>query len=207
MIMKAHTGTDIDSKQNVLLSPVRSNGYYMYAVYQSNFTLYKGNWVYGSNTLSTDTDYWFKIELVDGSYIGYTAEDNGYTIDNVESNATWRQEWSDSTDFISSYIGAIGNNPRETGDYWSGTIDFDNSSITCNDEEYFATTLVTYDPMDGLFYNYEDDGSEKVLNCFYDGSKYLLSPDYSIGSYTFLGTVTIPEHDLWDYSEGIWTKK
>jgi hypothetical protein len=205
MIMKANTGSELTSHHNTLLGrKTSSEATYIIRSTTQKFSTYQSGWIDGTNALSANTDYWFKVELVDGSYIGYTAEDDGYTIDDVEEKAAWRQEWTTTNSAIVGLQANIGYNSNATGEYFGGTIDLKNSLITCNNEIYLSVSKLS---MYGLFYNYEDDGSEKELNCFYDGSKYLLSPDYSIGSYTFLGTVTIPEHDLWDYSEGIWTKK
>jgi hypothetical protein len=205
MIMKANTGSGLTSHHNTLLGrKTSSEATYIIRSTTQAFSTYQSGWIDGTNALSANTDYWFKVELVNGSYIGYTAEDDGYTIDDVEERATWRQEWATTNSAIAGLQANIGYNSNSTGEYFGGTIDLKNSLITCNDSVYLSAQRKG---MDGIFYNYTDDGSEQTLNCFYDGSKYLLSPDYSIGSYTYLGTVTIPEHDLWKYDDGTWTKQ
>lgn len=165
-------------------------------------------WTNGVNVLTASTTYWFKVELVDGNYIGYTAEDDGYSIGNVEEKATWRQEWSYAlTDVFASYTVALGLYINSSSSsYWRGTIDMANTSLVINDEDYLG---VSSRAMPGIFYNYTDTGAEVTLNCFYDGSKYLLTKDYSIGSYPYLGTVTVPEHTAKDYDSntGTWRNK
>lgn len=165
---------------------------------------YTGSWLDGTTALSANTDYWVAVELTDGTYKCYLLEDNGnYTLSTLPEFISWTLEWTSTTDIFKDTVFNIGFNKNSTGEFFSGSIDLNNCKIWVNGEEwwYFNKKDTNISNLTGAFYNYTDTGAATALNCFYNNGQYLLTADNNIENYQYLGTINIPEHDLYTYNE------
>lgn len=117
------------STHSVLLSVISSSEQY-YGVRSADghfrFSMYKGSWTDGTNELSLDTWYWFRVIIDNGSVTAYTLEDNNYTLQSLPDISSWRQEFTASS-YVDTTQYYIGYNPNTTGEYWKGSLDLKNS--------------------------------------------------------------------------------
>jgi len=199
IICKFSTGSSVNTNQNVINLPnwfvieLRSDG--ICKCYNFNTGGYLGLF-----SIKANTTYYVKIVTSsDGTRI-YSYSTDGATYNQV-------QTYTDSTDWSTVgdsniYLGIYGANLANP---MLGTIDLNNSSITIEDKTYILSAseiqpsgkTKTYP---GIFdADYTDTSSEKTLNCFADSNKYIvLSEKENYKDLTWLGTVNIPEHKLYE---------
>lgn len=139
LIFKGMT-PDLNS-HNALIAHINSEQYYGIR-YNSNksFSIYNGGWIDGTNTLSVNTWYWFRVKFDGTNWIGYTLEDKDYTSETLPEISEWRQEWTTPNGFLAGNIFNIGFNPLTAGEYWKGSVDLEQSSIIINDEVFWNGT-------------------------------------------------------------------
>lgn len=169
---------------------------------------YKGYFngaVGGATPLTANTTYWFGV-LEDASTIkGYLLADDGtYTLDTLPDFAQWSEEWSQNVTSSYTYKGcSIGFFKHADSQPWLGSIDLNNCKIWVDGEDFWYYNMVTEVPQDlkGCLYNYTDTGSAATLNCFYYNNTYVISDDENIAGGLYLGQVSVPEHDVYTYSD------
>lgn len=139
LIFKGMT-PDLNS-HNALIAHINSEQYYGIR-YNSNksFSIYNGSWIDGTNTLSVNTWYWFRVKFDGTNWVGYTLEDKDYTSETLPEISEWRQEWTTPNGFLAGNIFNIGFNPLTAGEYWKGSVDLEQSSIIINDEVFWNGT-------------------------------------------------------------------
>lgn len=192
-----------------IIMKVNNSGNLAAQAYVQSTSRYKGYFgaaVGGVTALTANTTYWFGI-LEDATTIkGYLLADNGtYTLDTLPDFATdWTEEWSQTVTSTYTYKGAqelgLFNNNSQ---YWQGNIDLNNCKIWVDDQDFWYYNMESETPrnLKGCLYNYTDTGAAAVLNCFYYNNRYLLTPDNDIANSYYLGTVEVPAHDLYNYTE------
>lgn len=139
LIFKGMT-TDLNS-HNTLIANTSSEQ--LFAIRYNNnksFSLYNNGWVDGVNTLSTNVWYWFRVTFDGTTWTGYTLEDKNYTKETLPEISEWRQEWATSSLYLTGNVFNIGFNPFTTGEYWKGSIDLSQSSITLDNELWWNGT-------------------------------------------------------------------
>lgn len=139
LIFKGMT-TDLNS-HNTLIANTSSEQ--LFAIRYNNnksFSLYNNGWVDGVNTLSTNVWYWFRVTFDGTTWTGYTLEDKNYTKETLPEISEWRQEWTTSSLYLTGNVFNIGFNPFTTGEYWKGSIDLSQSSITLDNELWWNGT-------------------------------------------------------------------
>lgn len=195
--------------QSQIIMKVNNSGNLAAQAYVQSTSRYKGYFggaVGGVTALTANTTYWFGI-LEDTTTIkGYLLADNGtYTLDTLpDFTADWTEEWSQNVTSTYSYKGAqelgLFNNNSQ---YWQGNIDLNNCKIWVDDQDFWYYNMESETPrnLKGCLYNYTDTGAAATLNCFYYNDKYLLTSDNDIANSYYLGTVEVPTHDLYTYSE------
>lgn len=139
LIFKGMT-PDLNS-HNALIAHINSEQYYGIR-YNSNksFSIYNGSWIDGTNTLSVNTWYWFRVKFDGTNWVGYTLEDKDYTSETLPEISEWRQEWTTPNGFLAGNIFNIGFNPLTADEYWKGSVDLEQSSIIINDEVFWNGT-------------------------------------------------------------------
>lgn len=205
-VFKLNLTTNTESQ---IIMKVNNSGDLAAQAYVQSTGKYKGYFgsaVGGVTALTTNTTYWFGI-LEDTTAIkGYLLADNGtYTLDTLPDFTTdWTEEWSQAVTATYTYKGAqelgLFNNNSQ---YWRGNIDLNNCKIWVDDQDFWYYNMESETPrnLKGCLYNYTDTGAATVLNCFYYNNKYLLTPDNDIANSYYLGTVEVPAHDVYNYSE------
>lgn len=149
--------------------------------------------------------YWVKIQFTGTNYIVTISDDNWLTstqLFNVSSSTV-----------ISSITPRIGKaSGSESTSYWRGSVYLADTYIKLNNQ--YWSKLVDMEgetaARQGCTYNYTDDGSAVTLNAFVvNGDEtIILTPDNSYPNGYLLGTVNIPAHDVYTYSESTepWTQ-
>lgn len=205
-VFKLNLTTNTESQ---IIMKVNNSGNLAAQAYVQSTSRYKGYFggaVGGVTALTTNTTYWFGI-LEDATTIkGYLLVDNGtYTLDTLpDFDTDWTLEWTQNVTSTYTYKGAqelgLFNNNSQ---YWRGNIDLNNCKIWVDDQNfwYYNMESIITKNFNGTFYNYIDTGSAKTLKCFYNDGQYLLTEDNNIEGYQYLGTVDIPAHDLYNYTE------
>lgn len=112
-------------------------GFYVRRTTQA-FSCYTGSWVDGTNALSTNTWYWFRVIFDGTNWIGYTLEDDDYVLDKLPDISQWRQEWTTTTNIISGFLFNIGFNYATPTEYWKGSINLGQSQIIINRELWWS---------------------------------------------------------------------
>lgn len=200
---KVTTGSDINTYQQLLLL----EKWVSLFITGNYFTCY--NWGTSSDNpvlpnISANTEYTWKIVLnSDGSRIFSYSTDGGITYTEAANFTDTGVNWSDSQ-ANTFYLGI--NNTANVP--FKGKIDLAKSYIMEKlasgdfvgynlNETTFEPTGTTksyagiYDP------DYTDTGTAKTLNCFSNGNQFVvLSEKENYQNYTYLGTVTIPQHKV-----------
>ena len=184
--------------------------------YVQSGSYYKGYFngaIGGVTSLTVGTTYWFGI-LEDTTNIkGYLLVDDGtYTLDTLpDFDNGWTEEWSQAIASTYGFKGLSGFNlfynksSSYSNQYWRGNIDLNNCKVWVDGNAFWYYNMETEKSYDlkGCLYNYTDTGQAATLNCFYYDNNYILTADDNIDNSYYLGTVNIPEHDLYTYSEQI----
>lgn len=178
------------------------------------FGYYNDGWIWESSAPGVELNkwYWFKVTWDGTNLTGYMLEDNSYTLDTLPEIASWTQCWQSTKNMFPGNSFDIGYNKNSSGEYCKGSIDLANTKITVNDELFFAYNQQTLimNNLNGCLYNYSDTGAADTLNMFSvekegnDTSIILTkeeSPVIDGSVVTFLNTITIPEHKVYNYSE------
>lgn len=100
----------------------------------SKFSCYIGSWVDGTNVLSVNTWYWFRVVFDGTNWKGYTLEDNDYILEKLPDISQWRLEWTTITNFVSGNMFNIGYNYNVSSQYWKGSMNLGQSQIIVNNE-------------------------------------------------------------------------
>ena len=209
VVLKIITGSDLDTPQRILFLDK-----------WVSFTLDGGAFRvenFGEGTegpigldLSANTEYVWKFVLnSDGSRVFSYSTDGGTNYTEAANFTDTGVNWSDSQ-ANTFYLGI-----RNTSAYplaFKGKFDLSKSYIMEKlasgdfvgynlNETTFESTGTTksyagiYDP------DYTDTGTAKTLNCFSNGNQFVvLSEKENYQNYTYLGTVTIPQHKV--FAEG-----
>lgn len=132
----------------ILLANTISEQYFGVRTTNQSFSIYNSGWTTGTNTLNTNTWYWFRVVFDGTNYIGYTLADNNYTPGTLPSLSSWDQEWTTSAnvqaDWIKSALCTIGTNTHFTSEYFRGSIDLNNTIIKINGQVWFGTLPIGY---------------------------------------------------------------
>lgn len=172
LIFKGMT-PDLNS-HNALIAHINSEQYYGIR-YNSNksFSIYNGSWIDGTNTLSVNTWYWFRVKFDGTNWVGYTLEDKDYTSETLPEISEWRQEWTTPNGFLAGNIFNIGFNPLTDGEYWKGSVDLEQSSIIINDEVFWNGTnhqQIGYWDADGVTKGFSSSNYVTISHPFKPGS-------------------------------------
>ena len=157
----------------------------------------------GTSSLSLNTWYWLKVVKSNGTKTMYYSTDG----------STWITEGSVSDNGTYSinqlYIGGA---PDWSADsFLVGDIDLKETYIKINSVEvpiFDNSTTYTI----GCFYDSSDDGYEQDYKVYYDNNytqPILVNADIDYPSFitfgNYLDVVTVPQHSLYLYNNGIWT--
>ena len=158
--------------------------------------------------LSVNTEYVWKIVLnSDGSRVFSYSTDGGTNYTEAANFTDTGVNWSDSQ-ANTFYLGINNTTTYPFMFPFKGKVDLSKSYIMEKlasgdfvgynlNETTFESTGTTksyagiYDP------DYTDTGTAKTLNCFSNGNQFvILSEKENYPNYTYLGTVTIPQHNI-----------
>lgn len=181
------------------------------------FGYYTGTWVWESSAPEVELNkwYWFKFIWDGAKATGYMLEDNSYTLDTLPEVVTWTQCWQSSENIFSGNQFNIGYNVNNNPTFCHGSIDLANTKIVVNDKVFWDinSVIIKHQNCFGNLYNYVDNGSEKTLGCWFAENqktfdKFLILTDLeklSMEGFTtrWLKNITIPAHDVYDYSETV----
>ena len=148
---------------------------------------------YNSYSANPNSPYWVKIGF-DGSsryYLDVSSDGNSYTR---------------VVTYTSSY--KIGGDQPIYFSYWNGEIDISETVVTIGGNIWWNPEILpSNESLPGCTYNYTDNGQETTLNAFVvDGDdSVVLTPDSSYTNGWKLGTVNVPEHDVYTYNDGEWS--
>lgn len=98
----------------------------------NKFGLFSSSWQEGTNVLSINTWYWFRIISSGSTITGYTLVDNDYVLDKLPDISQWRQEFTTTKSFFSATAYNIGKNYNQASQYWNGELDLSQSRIIFN---------------------------------------------------------------------------
>ena len=180
------------------------------------FNLYCRSWqTTSSPNIELNKWYWFKVIWNGTNLIGYLLEDNSYNLETLPETTSWIECWKYDTNIFLNSKFNFGYNPGTTGEYCKGSIDLANTKIVVNDKVFWDinSVVIKHQNFFGNLYNYVDNGSEKTLGCWFAENqktfeKFLILTDLeklSMEGFTtrWLKNITIPEHDVYDYSETV----
>ena len=128
------------SSHNALIANISSEQYFGIRNTNKSFSVYNNGWVNGVNTLYPNIWYWFKVTLNGTKWTGYTLEDKNYTKETLPDISEWRQEWTTSSLVLTTNVFNLGFNPITTDEYWKGSLDLSQSSITLDGELWWDGT-------------------------------------------------------------------
>lgn len=218
--LKVTTGSDISTSQVV----INLERFFDLQVYNNVFGCYDWGAVAYYTLLSditTNTTYFWKIELSGSDKTKkYSYSTDGVTYTEVNSFTDSGMSYGSEYDFC------IGIHSSGKHLPFNGSIDLSKSTVSekqtsgdfidykLNDITFNPTG--TYESKTGIFQDYEDNGKAKTLNAFSSNNELVvLSPNENIVDYTYLGTVDIPKHNIYnvdnfygwsDGSKSIFTK-
>ena len=180
------------------------------------FNSYYGSW---QTTSSPDIElnkwYWFKVIWNGTNLIGYLLEDNSYNLETLPETTSWIECWKYNTNIFLNNKFNFGYNSQASDEYCKGSIDLANTKIIVNDKVFWDinSVVIKHQNCFGNLYNYVDNGSEKTLGCWFAENqetfdKFFILTDLeklSMEGFTtrWLKNITIPEHDVYDYSETV----
>ena len=214
VVLKIITGADLDTPQRILFLDK-----------WVSFTLDVGAFRvenFGEGTegpigldLSANTEYVWKFVLnSDGSRVFSYSTDGGTNYTEAANFTDTGVNWSDSQ--ANTFYLGINNTATYPFMFpFEGKVDLSKSYIMEKlasgdfvgynlNETTFESTGTTksyagiYDP------DYTDTGTAKTLNCFSNGNQFVvLSEKENYQNYTYLGTVTIPQHNVFKNGQGM----
>lgn len=180
------------------------------------FDLYCNSWqTTSSPNIELNKWYWFKVIWNGTNLIGYLLEDNSYNLETLPETTSWIECWKYDTNIFLNSKFNFGHNPRTSREYCKGSIDLANTKIVVNDKVFWDinSVAIKHQNFFGNLYNYVDNGSEKTLGCWFAEKqetfeKFLILTDLeklSMEGFTtrWLKNITIPAHDVYDYSETV----
>lgn len=149
-------------------------------------------------TASNNTEYWLRVRTSAGqrSY-AISTDGSTYGAETVITDTTYGPQPSRIF-----YLGCYTNN-----EFWNGSIYLkDCYIINSNDVEIWRGYVPASYSLPGCTYNFADDGSATTLNAFaVQGDKSIvLTPDVEYYGNRYLGTVNIPQHNVYQYNNGTW---
>ena len=155
--------------------------------------------VVSTSSLSTNTDYWIKIIWSNSVFEGLYSTDgiNWVSCETVSlSSIVWPN--------LPVCIGGAGTTDSNLP--WLGSIYLKDCYININGVRWWTPYVPVHYSLPGCTYNFTDDGSATTLNAFtVQGDKNIvLTPDVEYYGNRYLGTVEIPQHDVYQYNNGTW---
>ena len=180
------------------------------------FNSYYRSWqTTSSPNIELNKWYWFKVIWNGTNLIGYLLEDNSYNLETLPETTSWIECWKYDTNIFLNSKFNFGYNSQTLSEYCRGSIDLANTKIVVNDKVFWDinSVAIKHQNFFGNLYNYVDNGSEKTLGCWFaekQGTfeKFLILTDLerlSMEGFTtrWLKNITIPAHDVYDYSETV----
>ena len=161
----------------------------------------------GSSTLTNDTVYWIKVTYDGTDYKIYLSTTGAFAGEEVLDYTS-----SANAPIAQGSICALGVNLSTNIDmpFTHGKIYADDCYMNIDGNRWWTGSLDVFYSAEGCLYNYTDDSSPVTLNAFViDHDKSIvLTPDNSYTNGYLLGTVDIPAHDVYSYSESTstWTQ-
>lgn len=157
------------------------------------------NGVAGTTTIQTNRQYWVKC-----GYDGTT-----YTVKLSTTGAFAGEETTEISVTGAKNLGGnvvnfgVGTNGTTPDNPLNGTIYLSETSINIDGIVWWQAVGSGTAARQGCTYNYTDDGSAVTLNAFVvnNDEKIVLTPDNSYTNGYYLGTVNVPAHNLYTYSE------
>jgi hypothetical protein len=102
------------------------------------FSCYANAWVEGTNVLSTNTWYWFRVTFDGTTWRGYTLVDDDYILSQLPDISQWRQEWTTTSSMpISNTTCGIGTNAGARAQHWYGSLNLSQAVIYVNGAEWW----------------------------------------------------------------------
>lgn len=168
-------------------------------------------------SVATNTVYYVRLkyfpitQVIDG--VTYSAHQAYF--ETSTDNATWtRQHTFDlstyfigSTSTATSYTSILDFGAQNVNqELWNGEIYLADCYVKIDGVEVWNGLKPKYVSLPGCTYNFTDDGSAATLNAFaVQGDKSIvLTPDVEYYGNRYLGTVEIPQHDVYQYNNGTW---
>lgn len=178
---------------------ISSTGNFVFLVATSSWiNIAQTSYYIGTYVAQTNTTYWLKCGWTGTQYyFEYSLDGVTYTRDITAPVST----------AISSVVSIFGTTyANNTWFPWNGSIDFSETYIKINGVETWRGFSKVLSSLPGCTYNFTDDGSATTLNAFaVQGDKNIvLTPDVEYYGNRYLGTVEIPQHDVYQYNNGTW---
>ena len=192
------TPTDMKGGANIVIKGARLQIWLTSTNSNWNICIGDNSGGYSEEILQTNTTYWTKL-IFDGSkyILSYSSDDVNFTDIITVNNST-----AITSTQATSFGAGSGNYP------FYGSIDLSETYIKINNEMWWKGAEYAVESLKGCLYNYTDTGASSTLNAFVvnDDETIVLTPDSTHGDNRYLGTVTVPAHDLYSYNNGVWTK-
>lgn len=168
-------------------------------------------------SVSTSTVYYVRLKYFPTTQIidevTYSAHQAYF--ETSTDNVTWtRQHTFDlstyfigSTSTATSYTSILDFGAQNVNqEVWNGEIYAEDCYVKIDGVEVWNGLKPKYISLPGCTYNFTDDGSATTLNAFaVQGDKNIvLTPDVEYYGNRYLGTVEIPQHDVYQYNNGTW---
>ena len=177
-----------------------------------------GSVVQGSvGSVATNTVYYVRLKYFPTTQVidGVTYSAHQAYFETSTDNATWtRQHTFDlstyfigSTSTATSYTSILDFGAQNVNqELWNGEIYAADCYVKIDGVEVWNGLKPKYVSLPGCTYNFTDDGSAATLNAFaVQGDKNIvLTPDVEYYGNRYLGTVEIPQHDVYQYNNGTW---
>lgn len=156
----------------------------------------------GSYSFDSGKDYWIKI-IYDGTNFTIYCSDDGVTYITVATDSF--VPYIDDTAYS---VGCRAYTSADSSCVFNGSIYLKDSYIKINGNIWWLGVDEPKETLPGCTYNFVDDGTAVTLNCFVvnGDESIVLTPDNSYTNGWKLGTVTIPQHKIYTYNNGVWTE-
>lgn len=178
------------------------------------FSFYKGGWVDGVSTVQANTWYYLRIIIENNTTTYYSLLDDNYTYSTLPAIENWTLECSINLNlFMQDSLLYLGYDHNVTSESLTGKIDLNNSKVIIDNNIFWEYPQYAPIPRDlnGCLHNYTDNGSAANLDCYClvkddkTEQKLILTQDNSvqISGYDsmYVGTLSVPAHDTYTYSE------
>ena len=179
-----------------------------------------GSWPQtNTGTVYTNTTYYVRCRYYPSSTTvdGKTYSSKYVYFEVSTDNSSWTTIYS--TDLSTYFFGNDSSVTQQTkviylgsqgtaSELWGGSIDFNNSYFKVDGQTVWNGMTNDNESLPGCTYNFTDDGSATTLNAFVvnNDQSIVLTPDNSYTNGYLLGTVSIPQHTVYSYNNGVWTE-